>query len=237
MADDGKLKKKWFPLESNPSVMTSYVEKWGFPTDKYEFVDVLSTEEWALAMVPTPVQAVVMLYPIKDSSERLRKEQATRIAEEGQTLSSNVYYMKQYVGNACGTIGLLHAIGNSTVKSDIKSDSFLTRFFSKTRDKSPEEIASILEDDAEVEATHGSAAQQGQSSLQDIDEPINTHFVCFSHVDGGLYELDGRKDSAIYHGPSCQDTLLRDACTVISKEFMEKDPEEVRFTIIALAKK
>lgn len=31
-----------------------------------------------------------------------------------QDPSSTVYYMKQTVGNACGTIGLLHAIGNIT---------------------------------------------------------------------------------------------------------------------------
>jgi ubiquitin carboxyl-terminal hydrolase L3 len=40
------------------------------------------------------------------------KEEAARIEREGQVVSSNVYYMKQTVGNACGTIGLLHAIGN-----------------------------------------------------------------------------------------------------------------------------
>lgn len=35
-----------------------------------------------------------------------------------QEASSSVYFMKQTVGNACGTIGLLHAIGNLT--SEIK---------------------------------------------------------------------------------------------------------------------
>ena len=30
--------------------------------------------------------------------------------------SDKVYFMKQTVGNACGTIGLLHAIGNITSK-------------------------------------------------------------------------------------------------------------------------
>lgn len=33
-----------------------------------------------------------------------------------QEASSGVYFMKQTVGNACGTIGLLHAIGNLTSK-------------------------------------------------------------------------------------------------------------------------
>ena len=30
-----------------------------------------------------------------------------------QTLSPQVYFIKQSIGNACGTIGLLHALGNN----------------------------------------------------------------------------------------------------------------------------
>lgn len=44
-----------------------YVDKLGFPTDQYSFVDVLSTDDWALDMVPKPVLAVLMLFPIKDA--------------------------------------------------------------------------------------------------------------------------------------------------------------------------
>lgn len=46
---------------------------------------------------------------------------------------------------------------------------------------------------------------------------------------------DGRKAFPINHGPSSADTLLEDACKVI-RQFMERDPEEVKFTIVALAK-
>ena len=60
-------------------------------------------------------------------------------------------------------------------------------------------------------------------------------FFLLRHVDGCLYELDGRKSFPINHGPSSSDTLLEDACKVVRK-FMERDPDEVRFTIVALAK-
>lgn len=30
-----------------------------------------------------------------------------------QKLSKNVYFTKQTIGNACGTVGIIHAIGNA----------------------------------------------------------------------------------------------------------------------------
>lgn len=55
----------------------------------------------------------------------------------------------------------------------------------------------------------------------------------YRHVDGHLYELDGRKAFPINHGATTPSTLLVDACTVI-KQFMDRDPGEMRFTIVAL---
>lgn len=35
------------------------------------------------------------------------------IEARGQEVSSGVFYMKQTIGNACGTIGLLHSLANN----------------------------------------------------------------------------------------------------------------------------
>jgi ubiquitin carboxyl-terminal hydrolase L3 len=41
-----------------------------------------------------------------------------------------VYFLKQTVGNACGTIGILHAIGNATSEIKLgKSDKLLISFY------------------------------------------------------------------------------------------------------------
>jgi len=73
-------------------------------------------------------------------------------------------------------------------------------------------------------------------------------------VDGCVYECDGRKDFPINHGtaqeilgltPTSTTTssttatatdnkLLESAICVIQKEFMSVDPEELRFTFVAL---
>lgn len=57
------------PLESNPDVINRYLEKLGFPVTLLAATDVMSTEEWALEMVPRPVAAVLMVYPIKEVQE------------------------------------------------------------------------------------------------------------------------------------------------------------------------
>lgn len=63
---------------------------------------------------------------------------------------------------------------------------------------------------------------------------LDMHFVCFVHHNGGLYQLDGRKGAPIYHGATTADTILSDTGSVIKSSFMEADPTEHRFTIVAL---
>jgi ubiquitin carboxyl-terminal hydrolase L3 len=57
----------------------------GLDTNAFQFCDVLSTEEWALSMVPTPAIAMIMLFPISDASERHRQE--VSLAELSSTLA------------------------------------------------------------------------------------------------------------------------------------------------------
>lgn len=59
------------------------------------------------------------------------------------------------------------------------------------------------------------------------------HFIAFVHKDGNLYELDGRKEFPINHGPSSDDTFLNDAAEACRK-YMSRDPGNVNFTIVAL---
>lgn len=45
--------------------------------------------------------------------ESFRLEEEEKIKAQGQEVSSEVYFMKQTIGNACGTIGLIHAVANN----------------------------------------------------------------------------------------------------------------------------
>jgi len=235
--------KKWFPLESNPSLLNKYITKLGFDTSLYEFVDVYSTEPWALEMISVPVAAVIMLYPLSEVQEKYRKQEKSD-QEKNNISKPNVWFVKQRIGNACGTIGVLHALANvptALKESTFVPSSWICNYLTKCslgNSGDPVLNAEVLENDETIEKYHDAATcdNVAQTNRGDIDQDIDTHFVALVHVDGGLYELDGRKDGPIFHGATNEINLLSDACKVV-KKFMERDPEELRFTIVALAPK
>ncbi|KAE9584085.1 putative ubiquitinyl hydrolase 1 (mitochondrion) [Lupinus albus] len=174
----------------------------GLPQDEAECYDVYGLDEELLEMVPKPVLAVLFLYPITTKTEEERLQQQN----ENKEHSSKVYFLKQTVGNACGTIGLLHALGNITSEVKLVEDSFFDKFFKSTASLDPFQRAVFLENDREMEVAHSAAATAGDTEASDN---VDTHFICFTCVDGELYELDGRKSAPISHGSSSPSTLLR----------------------------
>ncbi|CAL0313720.1 unnamed protein product [Lupinus luteus] len=221
--------KRWLPLEANPDVMNQFLWGLGLPQDEAECYDVYGLDEELLEMVPKPVLAVLFLYPITTKTEEERLQQQN----ENKEHSNKVYFMKQTVGNACGTIGLLHALGNITSEVKFVEDSFFDKFFKSTASLDPFQRAVFLENDREMEVAHSVAATAGDT---EASENVDTHFICFTHVDGELYELDGRKSAPISHGSSSPSTLLRDATKVI-QNMIQKNPESLNFNVMAISKK
>lgn len=221
--------KRWLPLEANPDVMNQFLWGLGLSEEEVECNDVYGLDPELLTMVPKPVLAVLFLYPLTAQSE------AERVKEDSveREYSDKVYFMKQTVGNACGTIGLLHAVANVRSEIKLREDSFLDKFFKSTANTNPSERAAFLESDREMEVAHSAAASAGET---EAPAHVDTHFICFSCVDGKLYELDGRRSAPISHGASSPDTILEDAAEVI-KRIIQKNPDSVNFNVIALSKK
>lgn len=142
--------------------------------------------------------------------------------------------MFQYANNACGTVGILHSVMNLIEKHPdlVAPGSFLQKFYEDSKNKSPSERGELLVKSNNIEEAHKKAVEKGETQ---VEEEVNTHFICFVERDGDLYELDGRKEFPINHGPTTPDTILKDACIQI-KKFMDRDPDELRFTTLVLAK-
>ncbi|KAH6818017.1 ubiquitin C-terminal hydrolase 3 [Perilla frutescens var. frutescens] len=228
---DSPSTKRWLPLEANPDVMNQFLWGLGVSPDEGECFDVYGLDEELLEMVPKPVLAVLFLYPITTQSEeeRIQQDSSVKVKES----SSGVYFMKQTVGNACGTIGLLHAVGNITSEIKLVEGSYLDKFFKSTANMDPSERAAFLETDREMEVAHSVAATGGDTEASDN---VDTHFICFTCVNGQLFELDGRRAGPISHGASSANTVLQDAAKVIQK-IIQKNPDSINFNVIAISKK
>ncbi|XP_063414492.1 ubiquitin carboxyl-terminal hydrolase-like [Mytilus trossulus] len=214
--------QRWVPLESNPD----YIFNLGVPKE-WQFVDIYGLDADLLGMVPRPVAAVVLLYPITD------KATASPLGEVKP--SSDLFFVKQTISNACGTIAIVHSLANNKDKIKFIDGKHFGKFIEGCLKLSPEERAAFLEKDKDMGSAHEDSAQEGQTQAPPAEEKLKTHFIAFVCKDGGLYELNGGCDGPVYHSTSSPDTLLEDAVAV-AKKFMERDPDEVNFTLMALAK-
>eukprot|EP01023_Acetabularia_acetabulum_P002153 TRINITY_DN10827_c0_g2_i3.p2 TRINITY_DN10827_c0_g2~~TRINITY_DN10827_c0_g2_i3.p2 ORF type:complete len:245 (-),score=58.49 TRINITY_DN10827_c0_g2_i3:1175-1909(-) len=232
--------KRWLPLESNPDVINQFVKKLGLDLSLFKFQDVYGLDDELLQFLPQPVLALLLLYPIDEKSEKFKDEEEEQLKSNGEDkkeLPEDVYYMKQTIGNACGTIGVLHAIGNNQELFSISENSFFQRFLASTKTMKPEERGQYLEHPPEgapdIEDAHKEAAEKGDTAPPPLEEVVNLHFVCLVEKNGRLYELDGRKICAIDHGASSRETFVKDAVKVV-KKFIERT-ESLNFNLISLA--
>uniref|UniRef100_A0A3P9KVM7 Ubiquitin carboxyl-terminal hydrolase n=1 Tax=Oryzias latipes TaxID=8090 RepID=A0A3P9KVM7_ORYLA len=200
--------------------MTKFVSCLGMkPT--WQFGDVYGLDPELLSMVPRPVCAVLLLFPVTEKYEAFKQEEEERLKEQPQEVSPDVYFIKQTIGNACGTIGLIHAVANNQARLAFEPDSPLKKFLEQTSKMTPEERAVLLEKDESIRVIHESRAQEGQTEAPSLDDKVNLHFIAFVNVGGHLYELDGRKPFPVVHGKTSEDTLLEVKTTTL-KQILER---------------
>ncbi|XP_061648847.1 ubiquitin carboxyl-terminal hydrolase isozyme L3 isoform X2 [Phyllopteryx taeniolatus] len=154
----------WLPLESNPEVMTKFVRSLGMK-QSWQFGDVYGLDPDMLGMVPRPVCAVLLLFPITEKYEAFKQEEEERLKSQQQEVSTDVYFMRQTIGNACGTIGLIHAVANNLARLEFEPNSVLKKFLELTCQMSPQERSAFLENDESIRITHESSAQEGQTEM------------------------------------------------------------------------
>ncbi|CAO1636219.1 unnamed protein product [Parajaminaea phylloscopi] len=241
MSDGASKPLRWVPLESNPELFTKWASVLGLDSSKWTYHDVFGLDPSLLAMVPQPVQAVLLLFPVSKGYEqrRLEEDKGVEIAERGAEEGEMIWW-KQTIGNACGTMGLLHSLANaSAVRSSLPADSPLASLISKSAPLDPIARAKLLTESPELESAHTAASTGGQTEAPGNDDLSDFHFTCFVRdpADGQLVELDGRRKGPVRRGITLekQDDLLSGACQWIQDNYMAMDPNAVQFNIIALA--
>ncbi|EPT01039.1 peptidase C12 ubiquitin carboxyl-terminal hydrolase 1 [Fomitopsis schrenkii] len=235
---------RWIPLESNPDVLNQWASKAGLVTEQAEFVDVYGLDGDLLAMVPQPVKAVILLFPITESIETRRKDEDDKVKTQGQhPIDPTVFYIKQTIGNACGTIGLLHALANADVT--LVPESPLEQFIDQCKEMTPDERAKALETTPLFANIHAEAASAGQTTVTEQDMHTDLHFTCFVQAPDPprtasiespnprrLLELDGRRVGPIDRGAA---TNLLESVAKYVKETYVSQTTSVQFSMMALA--
>ncbi|XP_053314380.1 ubiquitin carboxyl-terminal hydrolase isozyme L1 [Spea bombifrons] len=220
---------EWNAMEINPEMLNKVMSQLGVEGG-WKFVDVLGFEADSLSSVPSPTCALLLLLPLTQQHESFREKQVEELKDKAT--NSKVYFLKQTIGNSCGTIGLIHAVANNKDKLKFAEKSALKDFLEESAALSPEERAKLLEKNEAIQSAHNSVAAEGQCR---VNEDVSFHFILFTAVDGHLYELDGRIPVPVDHGPTSEESLLKDAAK-ICHQFTEREKGEVRFSAVALSK-
>lgn len=238
------MTKYFVPLESNPEVFNELIYSLGV-SRSLEFHDVYVIDDpEMLAMIPRPVYALLMVFPVSDSYEAYRQENDKTLEDDyynkvSGTSEEDAVWYKQTIGNACGTYALLHALSNGIPQDAIAFDSPLQRLLESTKSLNVVERAQFLENSQELEKLHASVASHGDTQAPAAEEKTDLHYVCLtkSKNTGDLYELDGRRKGPIkVANLDTDEDLLSSKALDKVREFLQRESKSPMFSIIALAK-
>jgi len=230
------MPSRWAPIESNPEVLSEWATAVGLPNELVEFSEVYGLDPDLLNLVPKPVEAVLLVFPITKEFDKIRNSEDERLQKDGQPhLDPTLFYVKQTIPNACGTIALLHSIYNSPLP--VEPMSALQKFQDEGIAMTPEQRAKLLEETDLFATAHEAAAAGGQSAMP-ANLDTDYHFIAFVQAPDAqdpekhrIVELDGRRSGPVDLGES--EELLAGAARVIQEKYMGT-LKSIGFSMIAI---
>ncbi|ROT41841.1 ubiquitin carboxyl-terminal hydrolase [Sodiomyces alkalinus F11] len=229
----------FIPLEANPELMTTLLHKLGL-SSALQIHDVYSlTDPDLLAFIPRPALALLLVFPVSATYESHRlAEDALAEEYQGRGDAEPVVWFRQTIRNACGLMGLLHAVANGPAREYIQKPSALDTLISEALPLGPAERAKLLERSESLASAHREAASQGDTSAPRATDDVDLHYVCFvKGTDGTLWELDGGRKGPLRRGTleEGEDVLSQNALAVGPLRFLEREGADLRFSAVALA--
>ncbi|KAK7969796.1 hypothetical protein PG988_008869 [Apiospora saccharicola] len=242
--------KTWIMLgcltnqENNPEVMTELATKLGLSSE-LQFYDVYSLDEPQLLQhIPRPALALLAIIPLTPTWNTERHaEDREQPDYAGVGSQEPVIWFKQTIGNACGSIGLLHCAINGEAARFIRPGSDLDAIRGRAAPLGMAERASMLYHDSAFEAAHKSVESLGDTSALQSEGHSGQHFVAFVKAEGKLWELEGSRKGPIDRGDLNDDgdVLSPRALEMGLKRIIQLERDngthDVRFSCTALAHK
>ncbi|KAE9569090.1 Ubiquitin carboxyl-terminal hydrolase isozyme L3 [Colletotrichum fructicola] len=229
----------FIPLEANPELMTTLLHKLGL-SPALAIHDVFSlTDADMLSFIPRPALAVLLVFPVSAAYESHRLAEDALLEEyQGKGPQEPVLWFRQTIRNACGLMGLLHAVSNGPAREYIQKPSDLNTLLENAEPLDPVARAQLLEKTPALATAHREAASQGATEAPQAADDVDLHYVCFVRGnDGTLWELDGRRKGPLARGQleEGEDVLSEKALTWGPLKFLEREGADLRFSAVALA--
>ena len=211
------------------------------------FTDVYSIDDPdLLGFVPRPSHALLLVFPVSESYEAVRKSEDSKFPEyTGSGPREPITWFKQTIRNACGLIGLLHAVSNGVPRNNVLPGSDLEKLLRDAEPLPPAKRADLLYESSALESAHADAAKLGDTSAPQAEDSVDLHFVAFVKGDDGrLWELDGRRKGPIERGhlSAEEDMLSEKALDWGVRRFLKVGSEiagdqagaDLRFSLVSL---
>jgi ubiquitin carboxyl-terminal hydrolase L3 len=238
------MPKLFTMLENNPQVFNHLAYALGLDRS-LAFHDIYSlTDRDLLAFIPRPALALLVIIPLTPAWEEERvAEDKDKPDYAGKGEEEPTIWFYQTIGNACGSIGLVHCLLNGEASKHVQPGSILDQIKKDALPKTMWERAKVLEDSDAFEQAHAEAAKLGDTTAPTPEENRHAgqHFVAFvKGKDGHLWELEGDRKGPLDRG------ALQEDEDVLSPRALEKglgrlirlESEkggDLRFSAIALA--
>ena len=191
-------KKMFKVLENNPEVMNHLGAALGMaPT--LSFHDIYSlTDPDLLSFIPRPAYALLVIIPLTPTWHAARENEDARKSDyEGKGETEPVIWFKQTIGNACGSIGLVHCLLNSGAAAHIVPGSTLARIRDEALPKGMWERAKVLEESERAERERQENASKERSEDEIVMEYIKKQSLMEEeHRRRNLQGRDFGKDSS-----------------------------------------